>query len=232
MSISLFRVATVLVLGAWMLFVPAPASADTFVCQFHCRPTGTQGPGTPVGAQIPCTGETQAQHTFCGTQCTQRCPRPGSGPDQNGLTQAAGTGLTCTDVNSARCVRVPSAGSAPAPTTTTGGTTTGAGRAIALQNPIGITSITELFGRIVQAFLGILGSLALFWFVWGSIVWMTAADSKRHEEAKTIMKNAALGVLIIFFSYGLTTAFLSIFEQIATQSSSSRRITPPPPPTR
>lgn len=223
-----------LVGGLWMLSAPAPALADTFKCQFTCRPSSTgalnvTGPGQIGDITVPCTGETAEQHAFCGQKCIDRCPRPG--PDGNGLTAAAGTGLVCTDRTAARCVRVAPAGSsAPTPAPSSGGSGSTAAGSVVLPNPVRTTSITDIFGRLVQAFLGILGSIALFWFVWGSIVWMTAADSKRHEEAKSIMKNAALGVLIIFFSYGLTTAFLSIFEQVATESSaSSRRVTTPPP---
>jgi hypothetical protein len=223
-----------LVGSLWMMSAPTPAFADTFKCQFTCRPSGTAGtavtgPGQIGDITVPCTGETAEQHAYCGEQCNGRCQRPG--PEGNGLTSAAGSELVCTDRAAARCIRVAPAGSsAPAPAPSSGGGGSTAAGSVVLPNPVGTTSITDIFGRLVQAFLGILGSIALFWFVWGSILWMTAADSKRHEDAKSIMKNAALGVLIIFFSYGLTTAFLSIFEQVATESSTpSRRVTTPPP---
>lgn len=100
---------------------------------------------------------------------------------------------------------------------------------IELVNPLGrgVTSIPQLFGRIVRAFMGILGALALFWFVWGGILWMTAEESDRSKQAQTIMKNAALGLMLLLFSYGLTNLFLSLFEEVARNATPARSTSAP-----
>lgn len=126
---------------------------------------------------------------------------------------------TCEPVNSR------SVGAAPAQTAdqpvNSGGTTPAA--TYQLPNPIGTTDVTVLLGRVVRAFLGVLGSLALFWFVWGGILWMTAEQSEqRVKDAQTIMKNATLGLVIIFFSYGLTTLFLSVVQEVAAPASTQQ----------
>ncbi len=85
----------------------------------------------------------------------------------------------------------------------------------------------------MRAITGILGALALLWFIWGGVLWMTAGESKRTDEAKTIVKNAALGIVLLFFSYGLATAFLSIFEETgrrSVQQGSAPRDTAPTAP--
>lgn len=71
-----------------------------------------------------------------------------------------------------------------------------------LDNPIGTYSIPELIGRVIRALLGIIGSLALIMFVAGGLMWMTSmGNEKRVAAGKSTLIWAAVGLVVVFFSY-------------------------------
>ncbi len=78
---------------------------------------------------------------------------------------------------------------------------------VSLQNPLGNNvTIPTLIGRIINAVLGLVGSIALLMFIYGGITWMTAAGNKQNvEKGKNILMWAALGLAVIFLSYALVT---------------------------
>jgi hypothetical protein len=73
-----------------------------------------------------------------------------------------------------------------------------------LVNPIGETSPQKLIGKVIQAALGIVGSIALAMFIYGGFVWMMAAgNSEAVTKGKNILIWATLGLIVIFTSYAL-----------------------------
>lgn len=86
----------------------------------------------------------------------------------------------------------------------------GNGSPTTLTNPLGTTSISELIARLVRAITGIAGSMALLMFVVGGVMWMTAEGSDRVGTAQTILKNASIGLVLIFLAYSLVSLFLSV----------------------
>ncbi len=199
-------------------------------CAFKCAPRATPGVGY-VQPQIIVGCNTNED---CVPLCSQRCVAPGA--SGNGLSDADGANLVCGAVdpgNPITCVLPTPAGTgsdAPGGAgSSRGGSSAGqtANTATSLPNPVGTTDLVVLLGRLVKSIMAILGALTLMWFVWGGVLWMTAEESKRTEDAKTIMKNAALGIVLLFFSYGLTTAFLGIFQEAA--SNEAPPVTEPTP---
>jgi len=89
---------------------------------------------------------------------------------------------------------------------------TGGGGTVKLDNPLGTDSPQELIGKIINAVLGVVGSIALLMFIYGGLVWMTAAgNAERVQKGKDILIWAALGIVIIFASYALVKfVFVSI----------------------
>jgi hypothetical protein len=54
-----------------------------------------------------------------------------------------------------------------------------------------------------------MGIIAVGLVIYGGIVWMTAAgDDGKIEDAKKIIYSAVLGLIIILFSYAITTFVL------------------------
>ena len=79
---------------------------------------------------------------------------------------------------------------------------------VKLDNPLGNTpadtDINTLIGKVIKAVLGVVGSLAVVMFIYGGLVWMTAAGSnEKVQKGKDILIWATVGLVIIFTSYAL-----------------------------
>lgn len=60
--------------------------------------------------------------------------------------------------------------------------------------------------------LGISGTFALLMFVYGGFMWVSSGGSQeRITKGKTIVRNAVVGLIIIFVSYGLISFAISSF---------------------
>ena len=75
-------------------------------------------------------------------------------------------------------------------------------------NPLGEANktidIPILIGRVINAILGIVGSLALVMFVYGGLIWMTAAgNQERVKKGGDILMWAAIGLVVIFSAYAM-----------------------------
>ena len=71
-----------------------------------------------------------------------------------------------------------------------------------LSNPLRTTNIAEVIGRVIKAFLLIVGSLALLMFVYGGLTWMTATgNDQRVTKGRDILIWATLGLVVIFSAY-------------------------------
>ncbi len=62
-----------------------------------------------------------------------------------------------------------------------------------------------LIGRIIRTLLGLLGIIFLVLMVYAGFLWMTArGESDPIDKAKEIIKQAIIGIIIIFLAYALT----------------------------
>ena len=77
---------------------------------------------------------------------------------------------------------------------------------VVLTNPLGdIDDPRVLIGLIIRAALGVVGSLALAVFIYGGLVWMTAAGNEdKVAKAKDTIKRAIIGLIIIIAAYSIT----------------------------
>ena len=56
--------------------------------------------------------------------------------------------------------------------------------------------------NIISTVITIAGILLLAYFLYGAIVWTTAAgDQKKLDEAKKVMSNAIIGIILVVLSY-------------------------------
>jgi hypothetical protein len=61
-----------------------------------------------------------------------------------------------------------------------------------------------LIGRVINAILGVVGSLALLMFILGGLTWMLAAGSpERVQKGKNILVWATIGLIVIFTAYAM-----------------------------
>lgn len=200
---------------------PAPrcitAVDGTKNCAFECVVTPQES------CQIGDAGNIQ-----CGTRGMAVCAPP------------AGAGRTAPTINVStvvqpRCIAPPGSSDAPAGesgevTGETGGSgsrseSSGSGTSASyrLRNPIqGATTIPQIIGKAVRAVMGLVGAIALLMFVLGGVRWILAAgDSKEVQAASELLKNASIGLLIIFLSYTVITVGMGLVNDLSGQGSSS-----------
>lgn len=82
-----------------------------------------------------------------------------------------------------------------------------------LQNPLG-QGITpaKLYGRLIFAFMGFSGVIALLMFIVGGFQWMTAGgNAEKVKKGRDTLMWAVLGLIMIFSSYAILRA---IFETL------------------
>ena len=96
---------------------------------------------------------------------------------------------------------------------------------IKLKNPLdpqntGVTFYT-LIQKVISAFLGLVGGLALAVFVYAGILWMTAGgDDKKVQTSKDAMKYAVMGLAMIMFAYAITSFLIdALTGSIASQQA-------------
>jgi len=74
-----------------------------------------------------------------------------------------------------------------------------------LSDPLNLTGgPQELIGRVINAALGLVGSLALLMFVYGGLLWMTSGgNDEKVKQGREILIWATAGLALVFFSYVL-----------------------------
>jgi hypothetical protein len=81
-----------------------------------------------------------------------------------------------------------------------------------LCNPLAGVANTpqELIGRVINQLMGVVGSIALLMFVYGGLIWMTSSGNpEKVKEGRGILIWSAIGLAVIFFSYGLVRLVLA-----------------------
>lgn len=83
-----------------------------------------------------------------------------------------------------------------------------------LSNPLKANSIPELIGIIIQAILGIVGSIALLMFIYGGFMWLTSGgNDKKIEEGRKTLVWSILGLALIFASYAILKFIFAVLAK-------------------
>lgn len=82
-----------------------------------------------------------------------------------------------------------------------------------LDNPLGTAkTVPAVIGRIIKAFLGIVGSISLIIFIYAGITLITAAGkTSQIQQGKETMLWAALGIIIVLAAYAVLKFVMSAF---------------------
>lgn len=83
---------------------------------------------------------------------------------------------------------------------------------IEIENPLGeeATSIPLIIGRIINAALGISGSIAILMVVYGGVTWLTSGGSTdKITKGKNVLVWATIGLAVIFGAYSLVNFVIS-----------------------
>lgn len=88
----------------------------------------------------------------------------------------------------------------------------------------GDTNLVEIIGNLISTVLGLIGIILLVLFIYAGFLWMTAGgDKDQVEKAKSIFKNAVIGLVIIVFSYFISGFIIDKLSSVSgTQPSQSQ----------
>lgn len=74
-------------------------------------------------------------------------------------------------------------------------------------------TVAQVLGDVVKGMLGIVGSIALVMFLYGGVLWMTAAgNDDQIKKGRATVVWAAIGLFVIFASYSIVQF---IFKKVA-----------------
>lgn len=88
--------------------------------------------------------------------------------------------------------------------------------AVTLTNPLGdgFTDPRYIIARVINAAIGISGSIALLMFIYGGFLWLTSGgNTTQVDKGKKVLIWATLGIVLIASSYVIVTA---IFQGLTT----------------
>ena len=82
---------------------------------------------------------------------------------------------------------------------------------VALDNPLGsIKTPQALIGRLINAVMGLIGSITLVMFIYGGFTWMTSAGSpEKVKKGRDILVWAVIGLVIVFSAYALVSLIIN-----------------------
>lgn len=160
----------------------------------RCPCTCNMEDGTTRGITVEGDGEGGAQ-SVCETQCAERFG--GGSPDVVGVV-----------LDRDSCVEIAPPAEAPAAPAEEKAASAAIPK---LVNPLGEGTTTNiLIGRIINALLGIVGSIALLMFVYGGFMWLTSGGAEdKIKKGKETLVWASLGLVIIFSAYALLNFVLT-----------------------
>ena len=92
----------------------------------------------------------------------------------------------------------------------------------ALVDPLGNVTLPTLAGRIINAALGISGSLALVMFIWGGFLWLTAAGKpERIKSGQNTLLWAVIGLVVIFGAYAIVNFVITQAAGVTVEPAST-----------
>lgn len=79
------------------------------------------------------------------------------------------------------------------------------------------TDLPTIVGELINAVLGFIGVLLLVYLIYGGFLWMTAAGGTENvTKAKSVMRNAIIGILIVVFSFAISDFVLGQLVAVTT----------------
>lgn len=139
---------------------------------------------------------------FIEASCSPQCPKPleevtNTAECKNSPSQSK---ICCAEVKPIPAGAASAGTAAPPPNL---------GSPTTLPDPLGGANIFQVINRVVSTFLGVVGSIALLAFVYAGLLYMVSSDAKSVSEAKSIMANAVIGLVILMFAYTISVSFLN-----------------------
>lgn len=89
----------------------------------------------------------------------------------------------------------------------------------------GQTDLGKIIGALIQSVIGFLGAVLLVYLLYAGFLWMTAGgDEKKVSQAKDIIKNAVIGLVIIAAAYAISNFVIQSLGNVTSGAANG----PPP----
>ncbi len=93
---------------------------------------------------------------------------------------------------------------------------TAPGPSVGMPLPLAGVSLQGLAGRVIKTVLGLSGVVALIMFIYGGVMWMTAAgNEERLKKAKNTLVWSTIGLIGLFGSYTLVSFVINALSPLA-----------------
>ena len=91
------------------------------------------------------------------------------------------------------------------------GQLTGIGTALSGINTQGAGALPALIGRLINAFLGVLGIILVVYLVWAGFLWMTASgEEEKVKKAKAMIQQSVIGMVIVIAAYAIASFVINV----------------------
>lgn len=78
-------------------------------------------------------------------------------------------------------------------------------------------SLPLIAARVIQALLGLVGTVFIVLFIYGGFLYMTSGgNDEKIKKGKDLLKNAIIGLFIIMAAYSIAYFISSVLENAAT----------------
>ena len=72
-------------------------------------------------------------------------------------------------------------------------------------------NLFEMASLVIRILLSVVGILFLLWLIYGGYLWMTdMGNEDQVKKAKNIIRNSAIGLIVILCAYAITTIIQSL----------------------
>ncbi|MBP9747514.1 hypothetical protein KBD13_01095 [Patescibacteria group bacterium] len=94
----------------------------------------------------------------------------------------------------------------------------------------GTSCVTTIIGNVISIAVGFLGVLLLLYILYAGFLWTTSGgDAGQVDKAKSYIKNAIIGLVIVSLAFVISSFVLDQVARITNPASSVTPGAPPPP---
>jgi len=80
-----------------------------------------------------------------------------------------------------------------------------------LENPLGTKDISQIVGRLIRAFLGVIGTISLVIFIYAGFLLLTSQGNPvKIKAGQQAILWATIGILVVFASYAILKFVFSV----------------------
>lgn len=82
-----------------------------------------------------------------------------------------------------------------------------------LDNPLGVSTIPAVIGKIIKIFLGLIGTISLVMFIYGGfLIFSAMGEAGKVKTGRQTLVYASIGIIVVLTSYVILKFVLNVFN--------------------